>query len=95
LSAENAKVAASVHWKPSFRMSCQRAEILDKAAVIPGEPEEAPQRTCRRRLRPRRDGRDLILVRGNPGGQDHMAEVGDGVGGEPALGPLDAELMIP
>jgi hypothetical protein len=64
----------------------QRAEVLYEAAIVAGKAKEAPQRVCRRRLRPRRDGLHLVLVHGHPCRRDDMVEVGDILGGEGTLG---------
>lgn len=68
-----------------------RPEVLNEAPVIANEAEEAAQALCQSWLRL---GRQLVVIHGDTGGRDHMAQVGLGCGGEGAFGALHSELVV-
>jgi hypothetical protein len=71
------------------------AVIFDEPAVIARHPKEAAETANRVRLRPSRDGVDLVAVHGDSLGRDHVVEVSHRRLREGALGALEPQLVFP
>ena len=66
------------------------AKILDEAAVVTHQAEEATEAMCGAWLRLGRHRVHLVPIHGHAVGGDHVAKIGHGGKGEGAFAALDA-----
>jgi len=77
------------------RKGCRDGAVaVDELAVVACQPEETTHRSSRTGLGPVMDRLDLRRIHGHTGRGYDMAEVGDGIDAESALGALDEEAVL-